>query len=66
VNKVFAVLLAGIVLQGCSVGSMTGKDWIKAINTGKNINKITTAGVSEELTNCVKDLFDPGNRGSGC
>ena len=65
-NKVFAVLLAGIVLQGCSVGSMTGKDWIKAINTGKNINKITTAGASEELTNCVKVLFDPGNRGSGC
>ena len=65
-NKVFAVLLAGIVLQGWSVGSMTGKDWIKAINTCKNINKITTAGASEELTNCGKDLFDPGNRGSGC
>jgi hypothetical protein len=45
---------------------MTGKDWIKAINTGKNLSKITTAGVSEEITNCAKDIFDPGNRGSGC
>lgn len=67
-NKVIAIALAGMVLSGCSIslGSMSGKDIIKAANGARNISKITTAGVSEELANCAKDIFDPGNRGSGC
>ena len=58
------VLVAGVMLTGC--GTMTGKDVIKSINLAKNASMITKAGVSEEITNCVKDVFDPGNRGSGC
>jgi hypothetical protein len=52
------------VLTGC--GTMTGKDLIKGANMAKNLSMISKAGVSEELSNCVKDVFDPGNRGSGC
>jgi len=53
-----------MMLTGC--GTMTAKDSIKMINLAKNASMITQAGVSEEITNCVKDVFDPGNRGSGC
>jgi hypothetical protein len=53
-----------MMLTGC--GTMTAKDSIKMINLAKNASMITKAGVSEEITNCVKDVFDPGNRGSGC
>lgn len=52
--------------SGCGVTSLSGKDIIKTINLAKNVNKITTAGVKEEASNCVKDIFDPTNRGSGC
>ena len=58
------VLVAGVMLTGC--GTMTGKDVIKSINLAKNASMISKAGVTEEITNCVKDVFDPGNRGSGC
>jgi len=58
------VLVAGVMLTGC--GTMTGKDMIKTANLAKNIAGLSKAGVSEEVTNCVKDVFDPGNRGSGC
>jgi uncharacterized protein YcfL len=64
VNKILTIIIAGVMLTGC--GTMTGKDVIKSINLAKNASMITKAGVSEEITNCVKDVFDPGNRGSGC
>lgn len=63
-NKILPIIIAGMMLTGC--GTMTGKDVIKSINLAKNASMITKAGVSEEITNCVKDVFDPGNRGSGC
>ncbi len=63
-SKILAIIVAGMVLTGC--GTMTGKDLIKGANMAKNLSMISKAGVSEELSNCVKDVFDPGNRGSGC
>ena len=30
------------------------------------VGSLSKAGVAEEATNCLKDIFDPGNRGSGC
>ena len=64
--RIIALGLIIIMTSACSVGTISGKDVIRSINLGKNISKITTAGVKEEATNCVKDIFDPSNRGSGC
>ena len=64
--RLFALGLILLMTSACSVGTIKGKDVIRTINLGKNISKITTAGVKEEATNCVKDIFDPSNRGSGC
>jgi len=64
VNKILAIIIAGMMLTGC--GTMTPKDMIKTANMAKNLAMISKAGVSEELSNCAKDIFDPHNRGSGC
>lgn len=63
-SKVSALILVCVMLTGC--GTMTPKDMLKTANALRNLDKMTTAGVSEELTNCAKDILDPGNRGSGC
>ena len=60
------IIVLAFSTSACTVGTITGKDVIRSINLGKNISKITTAGFKEEATNCVKDIFDPSNRGSGC
>ena len=64
--RLIALGLIVMMTSACSVGTISGKDVIRSINIGKNISKITTAGVKEEATNCIKDVFDPSNRGSGC
>lgn len=64
--RLIALGLIVMMTSACSVGTISGKDVIRSINIGKNISKITTAGVKEEATNCVKDIFDTSNRGSGC
>jgi hypothetical protein len=64
--RIIALGLIVMMTSACSVGTISGKDVIRSINIGKNISKITTAGVQEEATNCIKDIFDPSNRGSGC
>ena len=63
-KNITLILLLAFLTSACS--ATTGRDIIKTINLGKNISKITTAGVKEEATNCVKDIFDPSNRSSGC
>ena len=63
------IILLGLVVMmtsACSVGTISGKDVIRSINLAKNVSKITTAGVKEEASNCIKDIFEPSNRGSGC
>ena len=63
-NKELTLIAACIIIAGC--GTMTPKDILKSANMARNLGKITSAGVSEKLTNCAKDIFDPANRGSGC
>jgi hypothetical protein len=36
------------------------------VNTGRAIQGLSKAGVTESATNCIMDIFDPANRGSGC
>lgn len=64
--RIIALGLIVMMTSACSVGTISGKDVIRSINLAKNVSKITTAGVQEEATNCIKDIFDPSNRGSGC
>tara|TARA_X000000950_G_C13887606_1_gene649512 strand:- start:502 stop:699 length:198 start_codon:yes stop_codon:yes gene_type:complete len=64
--RIIALGLVLIMTSACSIGTINGKDVIRSINLAKNVSKITTAGVKEEASNCVKDIFDPANRGSGC
>jgi len=54
-----------IVLLALSVSACSSQT-IKQINKVRMIGTLSKAGVTEEATNCLKDIFDPGNRGSGC
>jgi len=61
-----SILVIGLAMMLGACSATTGKDIIKGANTVRALQGITTAGVSEELSNCVKDIFDPANRGSRC
>ena len=39
---------------------------IETINAGRSISNLTKAGILESSSNCLRDIFDPANRGSGC
>ena len=54
-----------IVLLALSVSACSSQS-IKQINKVRMLGTLSKAGVTEEATNCLKDIFDPGNRGSGC
>jgi len=54
-----------IVLLALSVSACSSQT-IKQINKVRMIGTLSKAGVAEEATNCLKDVFDPNNRGSGC
>jgi hypothetical protein len=56
-------ILIGLLVFATSACSSQS---IKQINTVRMIGTLSQAGVTEEATNCLKDIFDPGNRGSGC
>ncbi len=58
--RIFLIVLLALSVSACS--SQT----IKQINKVRMIGTLSKAGVTEEATNCLKDIFDPGNRGSGC
>jgi predicted MFS family arabinose efflux permease len=57
--KIVSVIIIGLMLGACS-------STIKTVNTGRAIQGLSKAGVTESATNCIMDIFDPGNRGSGC
>jgi hypothetical protein len=57
--KIISIILVGLMLSACS-------NAIKTVNTGRAIQGLSKAGVTESATNCIKDIFDPSNRGSGC
>jgi len=62
--RTIAICLMAVMLGACS--ATTGQNIIKGANTVRAIQGITVAGVNESATNCIKDIFDPANRGSGC
>jgi hypothetical protein len=57
--KIIAIIAVGLMLGACS-------NTIKTVNTGRAIQGLSKAGITESATNCVMDIFDPANRGSGC
>ena len=57
--KIVSVIIIGFMLGACS-------NTIKTVNTGRAIQGLSKAGITESATNCVMDIFDPANRGSGC
>ena len=57
--KIIAIIAVGLMLGACS-------NTIKTVNTGRAIQSLSKAGVTESATNCIMDIFDPSNRGSGC
>ena len=62
-NSVIAVMVM-VMLTGC--GTITAKDAIKGANAVRNLANLSKEGVIESASNCVKDVFDPSNRGSNC
>lgn len=60
------ILIVGLALMLGACSATTGKDIIRGANTAKAIKNLSKAGVSERATNCIKDILDPANRGSGC
>ena len=39
---------------------------IETINAGRTLGSLSKAGIIESGSNCIIDIFDPANRGSGC
>ena len=62
--KSILIVVMALMLGACS--ATTGQNVIKSANTVRAIQGLTKAGISESATNCIKDIFDPANRGSGC
>ena len=58
--KTLFILFSFVSLQACSVpfaNGVTGKDFIKIANAGKNIKNITQEGVAEELITETKNVL---------
>lgn len=65
-KRVVLLAVIAVMTSGCGVTTLSGKDILRGVNTAMNVSKISKAGVKEGASNCIKDIFDPGNRGSGC
>jgi predicted MFS family arabinose efflux permease len=57
--KIVSMFIIGLMLGACS-------NTIKTVNTGRAIQGLSKAGITESATNCVMDILDPSNRGSRC
>jgi len=66
--RIALVLLLGFMLSGCLSHTNTGRNIIVGANTYKHLTSGSYhgAGLEERVGNCIKDIFDPSNRGSGC
>jgi len=62
--RIVLIGLMALMLGACS--ATTGQNIIKSANTVRALQGITTAGINESAANCIKDIFDPANRGSRC
>jgi len=58
--KIVLIVITAILLNACS------SNVIKTVNTGRAIQGLSKAGMTENVANCIKDIFDPANRGSRC
>jgi len=58
--RFLAILVLVVSTSACS-----SMNTIETANSIKIIGSLSKAGVTEEAVNCVKDIFDPHNRG-GC
>ena len=58
--KIVLIVITAILLNACS------SNVIKTVNTGRALQGLSKAGMTESATNCIKDIFDPANRGSRC
>ena len=62
------VLLAlSILVSGCSY-TLNGRDVLTGARAYQYIKSpsMSRAGLNESFTNCLRDMLDPMNRGSGC
>lgn len=66
--RIALVLLLGLMLSGCLSHTNTGRNIIVGANTYKHLSggSYHGAGLEERVGNCIRDIFDPSNRGSGC
>jgi hypothetical protein len=64
--KILLILTSVLVLNGCATQNY------KSVIQGANAYRYATggsfsrAGLNEQMRNCLKDAFDPSNRGSRC
>lgn len=65
-KRVVLLAVIAVMTSGCGVTTLSGKDILRGVNTAMKVSKISKVGVKEDASNCIKDIFDPGNRGSGC
>ncbi len=66
--KIILIGFMGLMLSGCLSHTETGRQIIVGANTYKHLTggSYHGAGLEERMGNCIKDIFDPSNRGSGC
>ncbi len=64
--KTITIIILGLMLSGCN--TTTGRTVIQTANGIKFLTggSFHGAGLEERTSNCIKDIFDPSNRGSGC
>jgi predicted small secreted protein len=67
-KRIILLVAVGMMLSGCLAHTSTGRDIIKGANTVRILTNGSYhgAGLEERVSNCVKDIFDTNNRGSGC
>jgi len=58
--RIVLIIMTAIILNACS------SNVIQTVNTGRAIQGLSKAGITENAANCIKDIFDPANRGSRC
>tara|TARA_Y200000002_G_scaffold136344_1_gene112365 strand:- start:1038 stop:1238 length:201 start_codon:yes stop_codon:yes gene_type:complete len=61
-RKIILVGLMAVMTTACS----HNMNAIETINAGRSLSSLSKAGMAESSANCIKDLFDTANRGSGC
>lgn len=66
--KALVLLIVAGMLSGCLAHNSTGRTIIQSANAYKHLTggSYHGAGLEERVGNCIRDVLDPSNRGSGC